>query len=186
MTTSIEELYTINDVTLPIRSTEIRRLYHLFRLVECWCPATGSEFDHFSFISTATNPFLLILLEVDLDNFLASDTTPSAIQKILQREDMDRVGVIIIITQVDRKGDPSHHANTIIEQLRKGNKNRIPLFITWNIYHIGDNMERAARSMSNYNNTLPQSRIPGNFDWIDLPPRLNLDTITILKEIIHD
>ncbi|KAE9973864.1 hypothetical protein EG328_004194 [Venturia inaequalis] len=175
--TSIEELYTINKVTLPIRSTEIRRLNHLFRLVECWCPATGDEFDHFSFMSTATNPFFLVLLEVDLDDLLASDKTPSAIRQILQREEMHRAGVIVIITQVDWQGDPSHHANAVNEQLRKSNQTGNPLFITWNINHFAENMERAARSMSDYCNTLPQSRVPGNFDWIDLPPRLNLDTI---------
>ncbi|QDS76316.1 hypothetical protein FKW77_002443 [Venturia effusa] len=168
LVTSTEELYAIQDTTIPIRSTEIRRLNHLFRVVECWCPANADGLDHFSFVPTATNPFLMVLFEVDIDHFLASDST-TVLHHTLQKRDTDRIGLVVLVTQTKGKQDLSHHAHDVNERLRNSNESGVPLFITWNVNKLGENIERAAHSMSEYCNTLPQSRIPGNFDWIDPP-----------------
>jgi hypothetical protein len=180
---SVEDIYSNKDVTLPIRCTETRRLNRLFRLVECWCPATGGEFGHFSFIPTATNPYLLVLLEVELGAFLKADTALATMRQMLQLPGIDRVGVVVLVTnEVARSGSEGSqsnacdHAATVNEQLRENNHVGVPLFITWNVHKLGDNMERAAKSMSDYCNTLPQSRVPGKFDWTDWPtPVCRLD-----------
>lgn len=61
----------------------------------------------------------MILLEVDLDHLLTSDTFPTSLQRTLQRTAIESVGVLVLVAQLAGKEDSSHHGNTVNEQLQK-------------------------------------------------------------------